>query len=298
MDNITVTQLYSKEGENKKEIYPKSYAEFINASKDGAETTVQDWLEDLTTSIGQITENAITLNIKISYAQTQYKNLSDVKDNENIQWGENFVQPNAEFPYTWKKTEIKASNNNSENSVTSVSYELASVSSQFTQTLYTARSADTKAITIVYDTINVQGVSKPYYNDTLEHILAKPENALWSKLPVSISATNPNGYIATRTRTNTGEWGEFKIVQNAKWAYNSIPVYKYKVTNTVDVPPVIENSEDYSNVDGWENQITESFTGYLWMINATVVNDVYQVNGSKVWSSPTLISVVNNGIQY
>lgn len=292
MDNITVTQLYSKEGENKTPIYPKSYAKFIDASKDGTETTVQDWLKDLTTSIGQITENAITLNIKISYAQTQYKNLSDVKDNENIQWGENFVQPDAEFPYTWKKTEIKASSTNSENQATSVSYELASVSSQFTQTLYTARSADTKEVTIVYDTINVQGVSKPYYNDTLEHILAKPENALWSKLPVSISATNPNGYIATRTRTNTGEWGKFDIVQNAKWAYNSIPVFKYKVTNTVDVPPVIENSDDYSNVDGWENQITESFTGYLWMINATVVNDVYQVNGSKVWSSPTLISVV------
>lgn len=292
MDNITVTQLYSKEGEDKIKIYPKSYAEFIDASKDGTETTVQDWLKDLTTSIGQITENAITLNIKISYAQTQYKNLSDVKDNENIQWGENFVQPDAEFPYTWKKTEIKASSTNSETQATSVSYELASVSSQFTQTLYTARSADTKEVGIVYDTINVQGVSKPYYNDTLEHILTKPENALWSKLPVDISATNPNGYIATRTRTNTGEWGEFNIVKNAKWAYNSIPVFKYKVTNTIDIPPVIENSDDYSNVDGWENQITESFTGYLWMINATVVNNVYQLNGSKVWSSPTLISVV------
>ena len=292
MDNIKETQLYSQEGKDKIEIYPKSYAGFIAASKDGAETTVQQWLKDLTDSIGQITENAITLNIKISYAQTQYKNLNDVKDNENIQWGENFVQPDAEFPYTWKKTEIKASSNSSENSATSVSYELASISSQFTQTLYTARSADTKAVTIAYNSIEEQGVSKPYYNDTLENILAKPENALWSKSPVSISATNPNGYIATRTRTNTGEWGAFNIAQNAKWAYNSIPVYKYKVTNTVSIPSVIENSTDYSKVEGWKDQITESFTGYLWMINATIVNDVYQLNGSKVWSSPTLISVV------
>ena len=293
MDNIKETQLYSKEGNDKIKIYPKSYAKFIDASKnDGTETTVQNWLKDLTTSIGQITENAITLNIKISYAQTQYKNLSDVKDNENIQWGENFVQPDAEFPYTWKKTEIKASSNSSENSATSVSYELASVSSQFTQTLYTARSADTKAVTIKYNSINVQGVSQDYYNDTLENILAKPENSLWSKSPVSISATNPNGYIATRTRTNTGEWGAFNIVQNAKWAYNSIPVYKYRVTETIDVPSVIENSDDYSNVEDWKNQITESFTGYLWMINATIVNNVYQLNGSKVWSSPTLISIV------
>lgn len=291
MGNIIGTQLYSNKGQTKTPIYPKSKAEVIDAINGNTETNVQQWLSNLTTSIGQITENAIKLNIKISYAQTAYKNLNDVKDNENIQWGENFVQPDAEFPYTWKKTEIKASNN-SENSATNVSYELASVSSQSTQTLYTARSADTKAVTIAYNSIEEQGVSKPYYNDTLENILAKPENALWSKSPVSISATNPNGYIATRTRTNTGEWGAFNIAQNAKWAYNSIPVYKYKVTNTVSIPPVTENSADYSKVEGWKDQITESFTGYLWMINATIVNDVYQLNGSKVWSSPTLISVV------
>ena len=291
MNNIIGTQLYSSEGQTKTPIYPKSKAEVIDAVNGSTETNVQQWLSNLTTSIGQITENAIKLNIKISYAQTTYKNLNDVKDNESIQWGEIFVQPDAEFPYTWKKTEIKASSG-SENSATSVSYELASISSQSTQTLYTARSADTKAVTIVYNNIDEQGVSKPYYNDTLENILAKSENALWSKSPVSISATNPNGYIATRTRTNTGEWGAFNIAQNAKWAYNSIPVYKYKVTNTADVPSVTENSDNYSKIEGWEDQITESFTGYLWMINATVVNDVYQLNGSKVWSSPTLISIV------
>ena len=292
MGNIIGTQLYSSEGQTKTAIYPKSKAEVIDAINGNKETNVQQWLSDLTVSIGQITENAIALNIKISYAQTTYKNLNDVKDNESISWGENFVQPDAEFPYTWKKTEIKASSNNSENSATSVSYELASISSQSTQTLYTARSADTKAVTITYNSIDDQGTSKPYYNDTLDNILAKSENALWSKSPVSISATNPNGYIATRTRTNTGEWGAFNIAQNAKWAYNSIPVYKYKVTNTISIPPATENSADYSKVDGWKDQITESFTGYLWMINATIVNDVYQINGSKVWSSPTLISIV------
>lgn len=291
MSDIIGTQLYSSEGETKTAIYPKSKAEVIDAVNGNTETNVQQWLSNLTTSIGQITENAIKLNIKISYAQTTYKNLSDVKDNESISWGENFVQPDAEFPYTWKKTEIKASSG-SENSATSVSYELASISSQSTQTIYTARSADTKEVTVAYNSINEQGVSKPYYNDTLENILAKPENSLWSKSPVSISATNPNGYIATRTRTNTGEWGQFEIAQNAKWAYNSIPVYKYKVTDTADVPSVTENSDNYSKIEGWEDQITEFLTGYLWMINATVVNNVYQLNGSKVWSSPTLISIV------
>lgn len=291
MSDIIGTQLYSSEGSTKTPIYPKSKAEVIDAINGNSETNVQQWLSNLTTSIGQITENAIKLNIKISYAQTTYKNLDDVKDNESIQWGEYFVQPDAEFPYTWKKTEIKASSS-ADSSATSVSYELASISSQSTQTIYTARSADTKAVIVAYNSIDDHGASKPYYNDTLENILAKPENALWSKSPVSISATNPNGYIATRTRTNTGEWGAFNIVQNAKWAYNSIPVYKYKVTDTIQVPPVTENSDDYSKVEGWKDQITESFTGYLWMINATVVNDVYQLNGSTVWSSPTLISIV------
>lgn len=291
MNGIIGTQLYSSESQTKTPIYPKSKAEVIDAINGNIETNVQQWLSNLTTSVGQITENAIKLNIKISYAQTTYKNLDDVKDNESIQWGEYFVQPDAEFPYTWKKTEIKASSS-ADSSATSVSYELASASSQSTQTIYTARSADTKAVTVAYNSINDNGVSKPYYNDILENILAKPENALWSKSPVSISATNPNGYTATRTRTNTGEWGAFNIAQNAKWAYNSIPAYKYKVTNTIQVPPVIENSDDYSKVEGWKDQITESFTGYLWMINATVVNDVYQLNGSRVWSSPTLISIV------
>lgn len=291
MSNIIGTQLYSSVGQTKTLIYPKSKAEVIDAVNGNIETNVQQWLNNLTTSIGQITENAIKLNIKISYAQTTYKNLSDVKNNESISWGENFVQPDAEFPYTWKKTEIKASSS-AESSATSVSYELASISSQSTQTIYTARSADTKAVTVAYNSIDDHGVSKPYYNDTLENILAKPENSLWSKSSVSISATNPNGYIATRTRTNTGEWGQFEIAQNAKWAYNSIPVYKYKVTDTADVPSVTENSDNYSKIEGWKDQITESFTGYLWMINATVVNDVYQLNGSKVWSSPTLISIV------
>lgn len=291
MSNIIGTQLYSSEGQTKTPIYPKSKAEVIDAINGSTETNVQQWLSNLTTSIGQITENAVKLKIKISYAQTIYKNLGDVIDNANIQWGENFVQPDAEFPYTWKKTEIRASSS-AESSATSVAYELASVSPQSTQTIYTARSADTKAVTVVYNSIDNYGVPKPYYNDTLENILAKPENALWSKSPVSISATNPNGYIATRTRTNTGEWGAFNIAQNAKWAYNSIPVYKYKVTDTINIPPVTENSDDYSKVEGWKDQITESFTGYLWMINATVVNDVYQLNSSTVWSSPTLISIV------
>lgn len=292
MAEITGTQLYSNNNGSKVEINPISHASVINAQNGADETNVQDWLDNLSKAIDQVTENAIKLNIKISYAQTSYSNVDDIKDNDEISWGENFVQPDAELPYTWKKTEIKASSSDSESTASSISYELSSVSSESTQTLYTARSADTKAVTISYNSVEDNGVMKPYYNDTLDNILSKSENSLWSKTPVSISATNPNGYIATRTRNDKGEWDAFNIVQNAKWAYNSIPVFKYKITSNASIPEVIEDSSDYSKIDEWSDQITSDFTGYLWMINATMVNDVYQLNGTKVWSTPTLISVV------
>lgn len=292
MSDITGTQLQSVENDNKTDIYPITDASIVTATKsDGTATNVEEWLSDLNKLVSDVTENAIKLNIKISYAQTSYSEVNQVKDNENISWGENFVQPTAELPYTWKKTEIQASSDD-DNSASNVSYELASISSETIQTIYTARSADTKSVSITYNTIETDGIVTNYYNDTLDNILSKSENSSWSKIPVSISATNPNGYIATRTRGDNGEWKAFNIAQNAKWAYNSIPKFKYQVTSTATTPTVVENDSDYSKVEGWSDTITDSFTGYLWMITATVVNDVYQLDGDTVWSSPTLISIV------
>lgn len=290
--SVTGTQLQSVNGSTKTDIYPISDASVINATKGTETTNVQSWLTELTTDISNLTENAIKLNITIEYANTTYSTVSQVTEDENLAWGETFVQPTAELPYTWKKTTIKASSSESSTSASSVSYELASISSESTQTLYAARSADTKSVKITYNQIDKNGALVSYYNDTLDNILAISDNNFWSKTPVSISATNPNGYVATRTRGDNGEWQAFEIVQNAKWAYNSIPTFKYQVTSTTTVPSVTENSSDYSKVDGWSDTITSSFTGYLWMINATIVNDVYQLNGTKVWSSPTLISIV------
>lgn len=292
MSDITGTQLQSVENNNKTDIYPITDASVVTATKsDGTATNVEEWLSDLNKLVSDVTENAIKLNVKISYAQTSYSEANQVKDNENVSWGENFVQPTAELPYTWKKTEIQASSDD-DNSTSSVSYELASISSETTQTIYTARSADTKSVSITYNIIETDGVVTNYYNDTLDNILSKSENSSWSKIPVSISATNPNGYIATRTRGDNGEWKAFNIAQNAKWAYNSIPKFKYQVTSTATAPTVAEDDSDYSKVEGWSDTITDSFTGYLWMITATVVNDVYQLDGDTVWSSPTLISIV------
>lgn len=292
MSDITGTQLQSVENNNKTDIYPITDASVVTATKsDGTATNVEEWLSDLNKLVSDVTENAIKLNIKISYAQTSYSEVDQVKNNENVSWGENFVQPTAELPYTWKKTEIQASSDD-DNSTSSVSYELASISSETTQTIYTARSADTKSVSITYNITETDGVVTNYYNDTLDNILSKSENSSWSKIPVSISATNPNGYIATRTRGDNGEWKAFNIAQNSKWAYNSIPKFKYQVTSTATAPTVVEDDSDYSKVEGWSDTITDNFTGYLWMITATVVNDVYQLDGDTVWSSPTLISIV------
>ena len=290
--SVTGTQLQSISGSTKTDVYPISDASVINATKGTETTNVQSWLTELATNINNITENAIKLNITIEYANTTYSTVSQVTGDDSLAWGETFVQPTAELPYTWKKTTIKASSSDSSAAASSVSYELASISSESTQTLYAARSADTKSVKITYNQIDKDGALVSYYNDTLDNILAISDNNFWSKTPVSISATNPNGYVATRTRGDNGEWQAFEIVQNAKWAYNSIPTFKYQVTSTATIPSVTENSSDYSKVNGWSDTITSSFTGYLWMINATIVNDVYQLNGTKVWSSPTLISIV------
>lgn len=278
-----IIQLYKKESSDQKsEIYPKTSAEAV-------ETAYGTLAEALQKLQGQIDSN-IKLDVDVQYAQTAYNSLDDIRDNEEINWGENFILPTSEYPYTWKRTTLTMSSIDSDTTASNVSYELSSVSSENTQTLYTARSADTKEVKITYNQIQDGDTLKPNYNDTLENILKV--NTQWSTKPVAISATNPNGYIATRNRGEDGQWQAFDIVQNAKWAYNSIPVFKYKVTSTSDIPSVIENEKDYSQIEGWSDQITSEFTGYMWMINATIVNDIYQLNGTKVWSSPTLISIV------
>lgn len=289
---VTGTELYSVNNGVKTKIYPESDASVVAAAKGGDTTNVQSWLEELATSISDFADSALDFSIDVKYAQTIYSSENDVKNNENIAWGSNFVQPDAEAPYVWRKMAFIINSDSSQEVTPKYTYELVSIASETTQTLYTARLGDTKTVKINYGTYTEDGVSKYYYDEALTNLLQREGNSIWSTTPVSISATAPNGYIATRQRGSDGKWKAFEIVQNAKWAYNSIPTFKYQVTSTSSIPSVTEDSSDYSKVSGWSDTITSDFTGYLWMINATIVNDVYQLNGSKVWSSPTLISIV------
>ena len=111
---------------------------------------------------------------------------------------------------------------------------------------------------------------------------------VWSESPVSISASTPYGYVATRIRKN-GIWTRFVIGLNSKWSYDSKMVVKYTYTDSSSSPN-IKRKEDNPG-DNWADQVTG--TGYLWMITATRVSTNYAKDDQEhIWSAPQLISVI------
>ena len=114
----------------------------------------------------------------------------------------------------------------------------------------------------------------------------------WSESPVSISASKPYGYVATRIRKN-GTWTRFVIGLNSKWSYDSKMIVKYALTQSNSSPEIDRTNQDPG--DNWSDQVTG--TGYLWMTTATKVSTNYALDDSgNIWSPPQLISVINNGI--
>ena len=113
---------------------------------------------------------------------------------------------------------------------------------------------------------------------------------VWRESPVSISASDPYGYVATRIRKN-GTWTKFVIALNSKWSYDSKMVVKYTYTDS-SLSPSIERKEDNPG-DNWVDQVAVTGTGYLWMITATRVSTNYAKDDQEhIWSAPQLISVI------
>ena len=92
---------------------------------------------------------------------------------------------------------------------------------------------------------------------------------VWSESPVSISASTPYGYVATRIRKN-GTWTRFVIGLNSKWSYDSKMIVKYALTQSNSSPEIDRTNQDPGGE--WSDQVTG--TGYLWMITATKVQMV------------------------
>jgi hypothetical protein len=111
---------------------------------------------------------------------------------------------------------------------------------------------------------------------------------IWSESPVSISASAPYGYVATRIRKN-GTWTEFVIGLNSKWSYDSKMIVKYTYTPSSSSPSIDRTKDNPGDI--WKDQVTG--TGYLWMITATRVSTNYaQDDSGNIWSEPQLISVI------
>ena len=115
----------------------------------------------------------------------------------------------------------------------------------------------------------------------------KDSSMVWSVSPVSISASAPYGYVATRIRKN-GTWTEFVIALNSKWSYDSRMIVKYTYTESSSSPDI--NRKEQNPGNHWADQVTD--TGYLWMITANKVSTGYAKDDSgNIWSAPQLISV-------
>ena len=115
----------------------------------------------------------------------------------------------------------------------------------------------------------------------------KDSSMVWSESPVSISASAPYGYVATRIRKN-GTWTEFVIALNSKWSYDSRMIVKYTYTESSSSPSI--NRKEQNPGNNWADQVTD--TGQLWMITANKVSTGYAKDDSgNIWSAPQLISV-------
>ena len=131
---------------------------------------------------------------------------------------------------------------------------------------------------------NLQASIKSIIKATID----EDSSMVWSESPVSISASAPYGYVATRIRKN-GTWTEFVIGLNYKWSYDSKMVVKYALTQPNSSPEIDRTNKDLGDI--WADQVTG--TGYLWMITATKVSTNYAKDDSGyIWSAPQLISVI------
>lgn len=274
---IEGTQLYNKD---KKKLYPYSYAEVTNTSGDvtvNNKNNVQDCLVDLYSQVAALSgsqEAVNSIRIEVKYCRLAGKTVAEAA--ESTTWQNAFLLPNAETPYTWKRTVITYTGDTSGGNTF---YEIVATDmANKTQTIYRATSTS-EAPTIEYKT-DIDG------NIDLESI---PED--WDEKPVSISPSTPYVFIATRKRVD-GVWEKFsEPAQYGRWAFDSKLELRYQITD-VDTIPTLESKADNPG-DDWKITTPSTFTGKLWMITATSVNEVLNADkdGNK-WFGPHLISII------
>lgn len=270
------TQLYDK---SRKTINPISEANAIDCSASGKQSTVHQDIADLYKQIADLTgddEAASNIIIEVHYKRSKSSQKKDIQDASG--WGIEFINPDSDYPYTWKRTKITYKGSDAAN----VIYEIvASANAEITQTIYRAVSD------------NSQPVISYINPDTGKEDPHKYDNSLpqyWSEEPVSVSAAAPNVFMSQRVKKD-GEWGKFSVpAQYGRWAYDSNIVFRYQITDTDEIPALNKSDEEPGEL--WVSRNTEAFVGFMWMINATEVNGQLQSYNDVIWNGPNLISVV------
>lgn len=290
------TQLYDSESQA---IYPNTQADAVSVNTDktdinNVQLAIQDLYQQVANKNGD--QAAVSnLTFEISYLVSNISDVNQIKNVKEKEWSRTFQLPAADKPYAWKRTIIGYTGiaDADRKSV----YEIVTADiAEISQSLYIA--VNTTKAPIIYYPQAYREDNTPYDNlqasitSIIEETKKKDSSMKWSESPVSISASAPYGYVATRIRKN-GTWTAFVIGLNSKWSYDSKMIVKYTYTPSNSSPSIDRKNNDPG--DKWKDQVTG--TGYLWMITATRVSTNYaQDDSGNIWSNPQLISVINNGI--
>lgn len=289
-----IEKVYTTNGD---QVYPETLAQGVIVS---SQKTLDIKLAEIDAQLSNLSgaeSVAKSLELKVAYLLTNSSELTD-ELKQSDQWGENFQLPTVESPYVWKRTQVTYAGQ-AISGDTQTTYEIVTAdTAEISQTLYMVKNNQSQP-TIKYpqiaqenkDTGEVENVDNT--NASLDDIITesnKDNENSWSKTPAEISAANPYGFIAVRTRLK-GSWSKFAVALNAKWAYDSEITIKYTVTSTNQKPTVNKQSTNPGSI--WIDDNSSEFTGYLWMITATKSNNNYMTDSNQnIWSNPQLISIV------
>ena len=285
------TQLYDSESQA---IYPNTQADAVSVNVDNKDiNNVQSAIQDLYQQVANKSgdQAAVSnLTFEISYLVSKISDVNQIKNLDEKQWGRTFQLPTADKPYAWKRTIIGYTGIAEADKKSVYEIVIADIA-EISQSLYIAMD-NTKTPRIYYPQTYTED-NTPYDNlqasitSIITETTKKDSSMVWRESPVSISASAPYGYVATRIRKN-GTWTEFVIGLNSKWSYDSKMVVKYTYTESSSSPSINRKEPDPGN--NWADQVTG--TGYLWMITATKVSTNYAKDDSDyIWSAPQLISV-------
>lgn len=286
------TQLYDSESQA---IYPNTQADAVSVDTNKTDiNNVQSAINDLYQQVANNNgdQAAVSnLTFEISYLVSNISDAEQIKNVDGKKWSKTFQLPAADKPYAWKRT-IIGYTGIAEADKKSV-YEIVTADiAEINQSIYIAMD-NTKTPKIYYPQ-EYREDNTPYSNlqasitSIINETKKKDPSMKWSESPVSISASAPYGYVATRIRKN-GTWTEFAIGLNSKWSYDSKMIVKYTYTTSSSSPSIDRMQDNPGN--NWADQVTG--TGYLWMITATRVSTNYAKDDSEnIWSAPQLISVI------